>query len=453
VLTFQAVNDAETVLTTGGMTLARDGTLSLTGGLVSPNLTLSSKLTMNNAFMSWKNLSGPVDAKVWHQYVDTAGKMILYAVNDAESAVVHQGAIFDRDGGLTLAGPISASALDHYLIGTGYARLNLRSTLSAASRQSWQLLNWTESFWIAPSIDDAIGWNPDISMKLDRSSNLFLGGYVFPGRIDGISGLQTAWYLASHGSYGLYANTGLYLDRGGGLWVTGPATVSGVSSFGGRVNMSSGFTVSGGGASLTGQLVVNDVLVNAGSVTITAGGVNASGVIQTANWIYGGRADIGGGQTDWGLASHGSYGLYTNTGLGALGGITAPRFYGYLNPNYLDNCGGPADFTVDTGGTWTPTTVYAAIYYWFKNMLHMTWMCDGNFNGNSFAIRIPNGFTAGRYATSRGVFLDGAQRTFTWDHRIEVAPGSPWVYCIMNGGISINGAGRYGGQICIYIGG
>lgn len=39
-----------------------------------------------------------------------------------------------------------------------------------------------------------------------------LGGYVYPGRADANGGYQTSWYLGSHGAYGLYSNTGLYLE-------------------------------------------------------------------------------------------------------------------------------------------------------------------------------------------------------------------------------------------------
>lgn len=42
------------------------------------------------------------------------------------------------------------------------------------------------------------------------------GAYTFPGRVDGGS-WQTSWYLGSHGSYGLYTNTGFYMS--GNLWV------------------------------------------------------------------------------------------------------------------------------------------------------------------------------------------------------------------------------------------
>jgi hypothetical protein len=51
------------------------------------------------------------------------------------------------------------------------------------------------------------------------AGNLTCAGYIqntgvmYPGRIDA-TGSQGSWYLASHGSYGLYSNTGLYLGLG-----------------------------------------------------------------------------------------------------------------------------------------------------------------------------------------------------------------------------------------------
>ncbi len=42
------------------------------------------------------------------------------------------------------------------------------------------------------------------------------GAYTYPGRVDGGS-WQTSWFLGSHGSYGLYTNTGFYMA--GNLWV------------------------------------------------------------------------------------------------------------------------------------------------------------------------------------------------------------------------------------------
>jgi hypothetical protein len=44
-------------------------------------------------------------------------------------------------------------------------------------------------------------------------------GYVFPGQITNGGGYQGSWYLASHPSYGLYTNTGLY--SASNIWAAG----------------------------------------------------------------------------------------------------------------------------------------------------------------------------------------------------------------------------------------
>jgi hypothetical protein len=45
-------------------------------------------------------------------------------------------------------------------------------------------------------------------------------GLMYPGQLGvGNGGLQSSWYLASHGSYGLYCNTGLYVA--GDVWASG----------------------------------------------------------------------------------------------------------------------------------------------------------------------------------------------------------------------------------------
>ncbi len=39
------------------------------------------------------------------------------------------------------------------------------------------------------------------------------GGYIYPGQVNG-GAVQGQWYLGSHGAYGLYSNTGFYLEAG-----------------------------------------------------------------------------------------------------------------------------------------------------------------------------------------------------------------------------------------------
>lgn len=50
------------------------------------------------------------------------------------------------------------------------------------------------------------------AMYLGGSGNLRLYQYLYPGRADTSGGDQTTWYLASHGSYGLYTNTNFFTN-------------------------------------------------------------------------------------------------------------------------------------------------------------------------------------------------------------------------------------------------
>jgi hypothetical protein len=322
-------------------------------------------------------------------------------------------------------------------------------------------------------------------------------GQIYPSDAATGWGKQSSWYLSSHGSYGgLFTNANFRADGnlsvGGSVYASstgnslGDLTVRAGTNFQNGVYMSAGAMTVGGPATFaTTVTFAANVWINSsegynrlyfGSSSITyisgngvtfrnlsasdivtidaSGNTVVGGTLQSGGGMFPGRYDLAATNGLWAIYGHGSYGLHINTGLHVAGNVwTDGNLYGHITTNWIVGTEGPADFSVDTGGTWTPTTVFSAIWHCFNNMLTMTWMCDGNFNGGAFAIRIPGGHTAGRYAQSRGVFLDGAQHSFTWDHRIEVGPGSPWVYCYMNGGISISGTCRYGGQICIYIGG
>lgn len=51
-----------------------------------------------------------------------------------------------------------------------------------------------------------------------------------------------------------------------------------------------------------------------GGIYSSGGNINTAGYVQSTNYIYPGRVDTVAQQGSWYLASHGSYGLYTNTG-------------------------------------------------------------------------------------------------------------------------------------------
>ena len=75
-----------------------------------------------------------------------------------------------------------------------------------------------------------------------------------------------------------------------------------------------GLTVVSGGASITGSTVVNTLTINTSGLSITGGNCVCVGYVECQGVMYPGRVDTTGYQTSWYLASHGSFGLYTNTG-------------------------------------------------------------------------------------------------------------------------------------------
>jgi hypothetical protein len=107
---------------------------------------------------------------------------------------------------------------------------------------------------------------------------LNLYSFIYPTRSDNYA-QQTTWFLASHPSYGLWCNTGLYLS--GGL-------------------------TCGAGASFASAVTV--------ATNLTADNLYS--------FLYPTRVDNYTQQTSWYLASHPSYGLYCNTGLFVAGGVT-----------------------------------------------------------------------------------------------------------------------------------
>jgi hypothetical protein len=119
-----------------------------------------------------------------------------------------------------------------------------------------------------------------MSSTLGVSSSLEVGGqtfldddllqktsqFLYPGSASGLSNYQTSYYLASHTTYGLYSNTGLYLAS---------------------------------------HLQLGANLLQA-----------------TSQFLYPGSASgLSSFQTSYYLASHATWGLYTNTSLALVGGV------------------------------------------------------------------------------------------------------------------------------------
>ena len=73
-----------------------------------------------------------------------------------------------------------------------------------------------------------------------------------------------------------------------------------------------------------GQLSIERLNDAETAIPISALTIKSDGNIQTVSYIYPGRVDVPGKQLDWAIGSHGSYGLWTNTGMYFGGDIYAP---------------------------------------------------------------------------------------------------------------------------------
>jgi hypothetical protein len=189
--------------------------------------------------------------------------------------------------------------------------------------------------------------------------------------------------------------------------------------------------------------------IDSSGVIVSGSDLHSNAAVISAGGIYPGRQDAPAGkQTSWYLASHGSYGLLTNTGL-YLGGGLYPQ--GGMDPNYLTRENPPAEFTMDGLGSFFPVGNYNNWWYRHNGVLHVSWMVDVNWPGslNYGHFYIPGGFTAQKYGNFPCmVFTDG----FVVQAYAQVSPGSTVIMLYSSNGNNFAGSGRLAGQMMIYVG-
>jgi hypothetical protein len=223
-----------------------------------------------------------------------------------------------------------------------------------------------------------------------NATNIYnTGGYIWPGRVDSGGAKQASWYLGSHGSYGLYVNTGIYIA----------------------------------------------------STVITGANIHCGGNFHNTNGrIYPGLEPGGANQGGYYLSSHSSYGLYSNTGFYAAN-FQAPRFYGALDPGYLDRSSAwvevahnPADWGASSGG-WTLAAQYGYGYYIFNNVMTINVVVVGTLSAatNQAYFRIPAGRAAAQHVSTRITCITGTYEP-TYGARFETAPGDVWIRIYANTG-------------------
>ena len=200
------------------------------------------------------------------------------------------------------------------------------------------------------------------------------------------------------------------------------------------------------GIQLTLDGLVCDKLTTLANAQI--GQDHSQAALQTTYPIYPGNEGAGWKlQGQWWLGSHPSFGLYSNTSM-RLEGIIQPA--AGMNMNYLQSSNAPQDFNIETDGGWGPAPQYSALWTRIGGMMHIQWMCHASNIYHGMMFRIPNNQTAQRYAQGWCLILpDGYPPTY--GARIEIAPNDIWVKLYYNQG-GAPGAGRYSGQIQVYVG-
>jgi hypothetical protein len=139
---------------------------------------------------------------------------------------------------------------------------------------------------------------PTTRIKFDPAGNTQVAGRMQFGNTGGMSPLFPAW-----------RNTGARMEA-----------VLGDNSNWASVAALNYFAV-GTGNSLA-DLTVTGATNFQNGVTLTGGNITGPGYLQITGVVYPGRVDTPGSQGSWYLASHGSFGLYTNTGLYIAGALT-----------------------------------------------------------------------------------------------------------------------------------
>jgi hypothetical protein len=210
--------------------------------------------------------------------------------------------------------------------------------------------------------------------------NMFSTAPMYPGRLDTGWTTQTSWYLASHGAYGLYTNTGMYYEGG----VNFPSFTSR-----GAGNIAGGLTISSGGIDATGYSYIRTP-GGSGDASLFLMNPAAGGATQNFRLMsYAGVFRIWNGDNSVELFTLGGAGNAGFAGSLTLGASGSLREYGRSIPNGVAQIVQAADYVhgqmYNVTGQVTVSTIGKTI--------NMTFCINGNFtSGASVNMTIPFGF-------------------------------------------------------------
>lgn len=303
-LTFQALSDNGSGLGLGlpSLSLYRDGSaaigLDLTVNGTGGNVALRN---VQNTFLDIQTIESttptlilnktnePADARRWH--IANTSQLLKFSTYNDAGGLQTDVLSLNRNGDVTIVGGLSVvgttgnvaltnrfnNFVANQQIELQDPALYFKDTSEPANLKTFRVWNSAQLFLI-DTMDDAGGFlgRP---LSLNRAGNLTCagtftavgsigsnvnqwrsslhndGGYIYPGRADAGGALQTSFYLAGNNSYGLYTNTGLYLESA--IWASS-FDVRGASTLRGNLNITTGgLTISGGNIEAAGSIRAN----------------------------------------------------------------------------------------------------------------------------------------------------------------------------------------------------
>jgi hypothetical protein len=240
----QAINDANTVIQSTPLILSRAGNMTVQEGLTAKSALLSvpagigATLTLREGAQDFAIQLGSgyfrLNSSNYGQvyYMDMAGSCVASGNISAGGFIQANSALY-AGAALTIGGPPSLSAST-----TTALKISTQSTVHidfggymGEDYAAWMQVkvngqNTSYPLRINPlgglvtiggplTVNGAVNINSSIVAALNIHTKN--GAYLYPGRTDVADGnIQGSWFLSSHGAYGLYCNTGLYVA--GNVW-------------------------------------------------------------------------------------------------------------------------------------------------------------------------------------------------------------------------------------------
>ena len=210
-----------------------DDTYSTIPGVVSVTVSRVGDLTMGRALtlkgappaITLTDTSQGIDLRIF-SVVNSSATFTVNAYNDALTSILSTPLLLTRAGDVRVGRLLQigggGTANPGLGVGGGVGEYSTALQVGTADNSNWATVragNFVSSGGGNNLADLTCGTTNFTNGIYVSSGNIVGAGYlqiigaVYPGRVD-TTAQQGSWYLASHGSYGLYTNTGLYFATG-----------------------------------------------------------------------------------------------------------------------------------------------------------------------------------------------------------------------------------------------